>query len=133
LNTAHIWALRHLQNRPQTSPHLEITVGLKTLFTADASSQRLTLVSYLFSKPALITRALKSFGIAGDWRALTARDELYYHIGTIFFYAAHLLRNTLCNQLGFLLNIFITHEKELMIRFDDARQLLSIRLGAATS
>ncbi|MDZ7343078.1 MAG: hypothetical protein ONA90_01045, partial [candidate division KSB1 bacterium] len=133
LNTAQIWVLRHLQNRPQTSPHLEITVALNSLFTAEGNTQRWGLVSDLFSKPALMTRALKSFGIAGDWRMLDAHDDLYYHLGTVFFSAAHLLRNSLCNQLGFLLNMFITHEKELMIRFDESRQLLSIRLGAVTS
>jgi hypothetical protein len=132
LNTAHIWALRHVENRPRTSQCLEIKVDLKSIVSPASVPARSALVSQVLSDPRVIALALKSFGIGENWMTLNPQHELYYQVGTLFFYAAYFLRNSLCNQLGLLLNIFISREREFMVRFEQARHLLSLKLGAIT-
>ena len=133
LNTASIWALRNLENRPRTSPCLEIAVDLKSMVAPQSPSPRYSLVSHILTHPYLIAAALKSFGIGESWVALNSQNELYYQVGTLFFFAAHVLRNSLCNQLGLLLNMFISREREFMVRFDQARQLFALKLGSPST
>ena len=57
---------------------------------------------------------------------LTMVDD---YLGAIFFYAAHLLENERCNQMGLLLNLFISNEKAFFVRFDEEKNELAFRLG----
>jgi len=129
LNTAYLWGLRYFENRPQTSQSLEITVNLKSIVGPESFPKRYELVSKIFSNPPVIALTLKSLGIQESWTTLKPQDEIYHKVGSLFFYAAYSLRNSICNQLGLLLNVFISREKEFMIRYSPTKQLLSIKLG----
>jgi hypothetical protein len=130
LNTAYLWALRHLENRPRTSPVLEITLDLKNFSAPSSLPKRYELIANLFSNPHVLTLMLKSYGIPENWTTLQPRDELYYKVGSLFFYGAYVLRNSICNRMGLLLNMFISREREYGIRYSATQQLLSIQLGA---
>lgn len=129
LNTAYLWGLRYMENRPQTSQSLEITVNLKSIVGPESFPKRYELVSKILANPHVIALTIKSFGIRETWTTLKPQDEIYYKVGSLFFYAAYSLRNSICNQLGLLLNVFISREEEFMIRYSPTKQLLSIKLG----
>lgn len=132
LNTAYLWALRHLENRPQTSQSLEISVNLSNIIVPESQPAQFNLISGIISKPQVIAAALRAFGINQNWLKLTCQHEMYYQCGALFFYGAHFLQNSLCNQLGSLLNLFIAHERDFMVRLDSSRQLFSLKLGTLT-
>jgi hypothetical protein len=58
-----------------------------------------------------------------------AHSNLYHYLGALFFYAAHLLENERCNQMGMLLNLFISNEREFLVRFEAEKSELAFKLG----
>jgi hypothetical protein len=129
LSTAQIWALRFLGNRDKTSRSLEIAVDLNRLAAPESPSQKFSFISEIMSNPNLIGAALKALGIGRNWKKLDSQDAWYQKIGSLFFYAAHFLKNSLCNKLGLLLNLFISQDKEIMVRYEVEKNLFFIKLG----
>ena len=129
LSTAQVWALRHLEGRPQTSPRLEIVLDLSDLLRTAASQQKLSLVERALSSKEVVAQTLKALRLGREWARVEAQAKLYHYLGAIFFYAAHLLENERCNQMGLLLNLFISNEKAFFVRFDEEKNELAFRLG----
>jgi hypothetical protein len=129
LSTAQVWALRHLENRPNTSPHLEIILDLSDLLRAGSSGQKLSLVERTLSSKEVVATILKGMNLGNDWTRVHAQSNLYHYLGALFFYAAHLLENERCNQIGMLLNLFISNEREFFVRFEAGKNELAFKLG----
>lgn len=129
LSTAQIWALRFLGNSDKTSQSLEIALDLNRLTTRGSPSQKFSFIAELVSNPNLVGMALKALGVGKEWKKLDPQDARYQKIGSIFFYAAHFLKNSLCNKLGLLLNLFISHGREIMVRYEVEKNLFFIKLG----
>ncbi len=129
LSTAQIWALRFLGNSDKTSQSLEIALDLNRLATRGSPSQKFSFISEIMSNPNLIGMALKALGIGKEWKNLDLQDPRYQKIGSLFFYAAHFLKNSLCNKLGLLLNLFISRGREIMVRYEVEKNLFFIKLG----
>jgi len=129
LSTAQIWALRFLGNNDKTSQSLEITLDLNHLATRGSPAQKFSFISEIMSNPNLVGVALKALGIGKEWKKLDPQDARYQKIGSIFFYAAHFLKNSLCNKLGLLLNLFISRDREIMARYEVEKNLFFIKLG----
>ncbi len=130
LSTAQVWAIRHLQNRPNTSPNLEIILDLNDLLRAGSPPQKLSLVERALSSKELVATVLKSMQIGKEWLRVAAQSKLYHYLGALFFYAAHVLENEHCNQMGLLLNLFISNEREFFVRFDGGKNELAFKLGS---
>jgi hypothetical protein len=129
LSTAQIWALRFLGKKDNTSPSLEIAVDLNRLAAPASPAQKFSFISEIISSPNLIGMTLGALGIGKDWKRLDPQNAWYQKIGSLFFYAAHFLKNSLCNKLGLLLNLFISQEKDIMVKFDKQKNLFFIKLG----
>ncbi|MCI0699386.1 hypothetical protein L0337_46205 [candidate division KSB1 bacterium] len=129
LSTAQIWAFRFFGKRDKTSQNLEIALDLNRLATRGAPSQKFSFISEDVSNPNLAGMALKALGIGKEWKKLDPQDARYQKIGSIFFYAAHFLKNSLCNKLGLLVNLFISRGREIMVRYEVEKNLFFIKLG----
>jgi hypothetical protein len=129
LSTAQLWALRFLGKRDKTSQRLEIAVDLNRFVTPALPSQKFSFIADIVSNPNLIGMALKALGLGKNWKKLDPQDAWYQKIGSLFFYAAHFLKNSLCNKLGLLLNLFISHNQEIMVRYEAGKNLFFIKLG----
>ncbi len=130
LSTAQVWALRHLENRTNTSPNLEIILDLSDLLRAVSSGQKLSLVERALSSKEVVATILKAMRLGTDWTRVHAQSNLYHYLGALFFYAAHLLENERCNQMGMLLNLFISNEREFFVRFEAGKNELAFKLGS---
>jgi len=129
MNTAQIWALRHLQQKPETSPALELSFTLHGLFAPETAQQKFSVMAEKTPAANLLAVMIEKLGVGKNWKKLDPQHVWYHQIGVIFFYAAHFLKNSLCNKLGLLLNLFISKEKELMVKFDSQKEIFSIKLG----
>ncbi len=129
LSTAQIWALRFLGNRDQTSQSLEIALDLNRLTTRGSPSQKFSFISEIMSNPNLVGMTLKTLGIGKEWKILDPQDARYQKISSLFFYAAHFLKNSLCNKLGLLLNLFISRGREIMVRYEVEKNRFFVKLG----
>jgi hypothetical protein len=130
LSTAQMWALRHLENRPNTSPCLEIILDLSDLLRAVSPRQKLSLVERAASNKEVVATILKAMRLGKEWTRVDAHSTLSPYLGALFFYAAHLLENERCNQMGMLLNLFISNEKEFFVRFEAGKNELAFKLGS---
>jgi len=129
MNTAQIWALRHLEQKPKTSPALELSFTLHGLFAPETAQQKFSVMAEKTPATNLLATLIEKLAIGKTWKKLDPQHAWYHQIGVIFFYAAHFLKNSLCNKLGLLLNLFISKEKEMMVKFDSQKGIFSIKLG----
>jgi hypothetical protein len=129
MNTAQVWALRYLSNSPNTSKALELSFNLRSLFAPESPLQKFSVISEKFPSANLIDMMVRAFGVGKDWKKLAPQSGWYHQLASAFFYAAHFLRNSLCNKLGLLLDLFIAQEKEIMVKFDSQKGNFSIKLG----
>ncbi len=133
LSTAQVWALRHLENRPNTSPQLEIILDLGDLLRTASEAQKLSLVERALSHKEVVATTLKALKLGKEWTRVDAQSKLYHYLGALFFYAAHLLENERCNQMGLLLNLFISNEREFSVRFEAEKNELAFKLGSQSA
>jgi len=129
MNTAQIWAFRYLDRSPKTSPSLELSFNVQGLMASIAALQKFSVMAEKMPGADLIGKMIDALGFGKDWKKLDAQNSWYHKVGSLFFYAAHILKNSLCNKLGLLLNLFVSQEKEIMVRFDATKGIFAVKLG----
>ena len=131
MNTAQIWALRYLDHSPKTSQSLELSFNLYQLMAPEKLTPTFSMIAEKPLTSNLIGMLVKTLDVGREWKKIDSQNGWYHQIGSLFFYAAHFLKNSLCNKLGLLLNLFISQEHELHVRLDAQSGIFAIKLGNA--